>query len=240
MSATQDIAYRVVSGYVSDDVLRLMPEPEIHSAVVGHRLVGSMYVCPSKQECIDYYAGVSVYGEGVSEYILTLDCTGMRALHQNPAKSKLREFLVVMPQVMEIEEIDTLNMSKLRACPGCPFAKSCKSGELGGSSVETYIGQIIGPFFLPCHEVSGYQGNDTQLHTCKRQCVGAAVFRANIGVAKHLPNELLRLPEGSDPNVFGTLDEFVAHHRPDLSRAERSDMLSKCELYLLSELRKKV
>lgn len=81
-----------------------------------------------------------------------------------------------------------------RPCKSCPFlAKENPTKEdLGGASVETYIGQARGPFWLPCHSDKNYAGKQSNPDLVT-QCRGAAIFRANIGVAKQLPEPLLRL-----------------------------------------------
>lgn len=94
-------------------------------------------------------------------------------------------------------------------CHDCPFAKHTPAGALGGGSLETYLGQIVGPFFLPCHNSPGYNQFDVNLNN--RQCAGAAVFRSNLGVDRLMPGSLLHLPAG-DLVVFPGLLEFVVHH----------------------------
>jgi hypothetical protein len=107
---------------------------------------------------------------------------------------------------------------------------------LGGSPIQVYLGQIVGPFVLPCHSQKGYQGNDTPISA--GQCAGAAVFRANIGVDDMMPDALLHLEAGSDPNVFGSLEEFMTHHRPDLSDVAKAAMVALIPEFLRDELRK--
>ena len=36
-----------------------------------------------------------------------------------------------------------------KPCKTCPFRRDCTPGELGGSSVETFIGQAFGAFHIP-------------------------------------------------------------------------------------------
>jgi hypothetical protein len=136
--------------------------------------------------------------------------------------------------------IDICMMSDQRtaACKGCPFSKKSESGKLGGSPIETYLGQIIGPFFLPCHAAKGYKGNDEKIETCKCQCAGAAVFRANLGLDSRMPAALLRLPAHSDPNVFESLEEFVRHHRPELSEAEVEKLTDHVDVFFYNEYQK--
>jgi len=95
-----------------------------------------------------------------------------------------------------------------RPCPGCPFARACAPGGLGGSPVEVYIGQLLGGFWLPCHSNPDY---NQQTDATVSQCAGAAIFRANLGIDAILPPMLHRLPE-DQAAVFGTVEQFVAHH----------------------------
>ena len=113
-----------------------------------------------------------------------------------------------------------------KACSSCPFSKQCLPGDLGGSPVETYVGQSVGPFFLPCHSCNGYKGNDSTDMSKHPQCAGAAIFRANIGRAELMPGPLLQLFADSDPHVFDSMEEFIAHHRPDLTPEEVGQMAS--------------
>lgn len=100
----------------------------------------------------------------------------------------------------------------MKTCPECPWSRAVKPGALGGSSPGKYVGQSIGPFVLPCHlhcdfDDPEWKGKiiDTQ------QCRGAAIFRANIGIAESLPPILMRQPADREV-VFADHAEFVAHH----------------------------
>lgn len=104
-----------------------------------------------------------------------------------------------------------------KACKSCPFSRNCESGALGGSSVATYLGQILGNFYLPCHAAANYLGNDTPISSQHVQCAGAALFRQNIGT--YVPDPLLKIEGGEDDNVFKTLEEFIAHHEPEFTPA---------------------
>lgn len=98
-------------------------------------------------------------------------------------------------------------------CATCPFARTTAPGTLGGSPVETYIGQVHGPFVLPCHCAVNYddpQWREKAIDT--PQCAGAAIFRANVGAAAKMPAAIHKLP-GGHPNVFSNEAEFVAHHK---------------------------
>jgi len=98
-------------------------------------------------------------------------------------------------------------------CKSCPFSRSVEPGALGGSPVEMYIGQSVGPFLLPCHKTCDLDDPDWKksFEHNSLQCAGAAIYRANIGVANLLPSGILRLPQDKD-TVFASHAEFVAHH----------------------------
>lgn len=97
-----------------------------------------------------------------------------------------------------------------KPCAECPFRRDIKPGFLGGSPVEAYIGQTILPFLLPCHCAKGYDQKRKELGV--PQCVGTAIFRANLGVAWLMPDSLLKMPPNTHL-VFGSMAQFVAHHK---------------------------
>jgi hypothetical protein len=97
-------------------------------------------------------------------------------------------------------------------CRNCPFSRTTEPGYLGGSPPETYIGQICGPFVLPCHAGHNYHDPVARRDPNNLQCAGAAIFRANVGVDGGMPAKLLHLPIDNN-KVFGTFAEFLAHHR---------------------------
>lgn len=96
-----------------------------------------------------------------------------------------------------------------KPCPACPFSRAVAPGALGGSPVEVYVGQAHGPFVLPCHAAAGYSPATTTPDT--PQCAGAAIFRANLGLAGLMPPGIHRLPADVEA-VFADVGEFIAHH----------------------------
>ncbi len=113
-------------------------------------------------------------------------------------------------------------------CAACPWRRDSKPGGLGSKEpTETFIGQVYGPFYLPCHCGYPRDGSDPdwkEKALKAPQCAGAAIFRANIGVSRHLPEQLHRLP--ADPaKVFETAEEFTAHHKK-CSLDHASDLLA--------------
>lgn len=106
----------------------------------------------------------------------------------------------------------------IKPCGTCPFSRSVRPGALGGGSIPQFIGQVCGPFFLPCHSQPNYGEIRSQMKSGAggfeeaRQCAGAAVFRANIGRPGTGANSMeLTLPPDRE-KVFSSYAEFVAHH----------------------------
>jgi len=98
-----------------------------------------------------------------------------------------------------------------KPCSTCPFSRDCVPGKLGGSPVETFIGQAFGAFHIPCHERIDY--TDPNWRTaCVRvsQCAGVSIYRSNCHPAER-PDMLLVLPANTDL-VFASPAEFMAHH----------------------------
>ena len=87
-----------------------------------------------------------------------------------------------------------------------------------------YVGQAVLPFWLPCHSSANYCGKASDVNNVT-QCVGAATFRANIGMTRaQLPEPLALHPENKKL-VFSTLAEFYAHHKK-ISVIEAQDILT--------------
>lgn len=95
-------------------------------------------------------------------------------------------------------------------CGSCPFSRAVKPGTLGGSHPTVFVGQSIGPFILNCHRAEGYADKQTDVLNVA-QCAGAAIYRANLGVADRLPDEIHALPADHE-SVFSSHAEFVGHH----------------------------
>ncbi len=80
-------------------------------------------------------------------------------------------------------------------CSTCPFARTCEIGATGGASVFKLAGQANGPFMFPCHSTHDSSKLEERLKAAdpaaNSQCAGAAIFRANVGVAGHMPDPLL-------------------------------------------------
>lgn len=106
-----------------------------------------------------------------------------------------------------------------KPCAECPFARATAPGQLGGSFPTVFIGQAYGPFMLSCHMDPAYAADRRSPDLL--QCAGAAIFRANVGVAALMPKKLHALP-ADGKLVFATPAELLAHHaRMDPNDAER-------------------
>src|SRR5688572_32839375 len=100
-------------------------------------------------------------------------------------------------------------------CRECCFRRDIEPGNLGGSPVETYVGQSLLPFWVPCHCSRNYAGKASDVNEVT-QCAGLAIFRSNIGVRP--VRGLLSLPRDTEL-VFSTLADFYSHHKR-ISRIE--------------------
>lgn len=114
----------------------------------------------------------------------------------------------------------TRNVTK--PCKDCPFMAWTEPGALGGSEPEVYMGQIFGPFMLPCHKACDFDDPQWREKTVSTpQCAGAAMFRKNMGISDYLPEIIHSLdPEGP---VLDDPVKFYAHHKqisPEQALAE--------------------
>jgi hypothetical protein len=99
-------------------------------------------------------------------------------------------------------------------CGSCPWRRTTTPGQLGGSSPVTYLGQVNGAFWLPCHSFTDYNDPKWRDNTAKPQCAGAATFRTNIqwqGFGTSAAKILHTLPANTEI-VFASNEEFLAHH----------------------------
>lgn len=100
-----------------------------------------------------------------------------------------------------------------RPCGQCPFARRTRAGDIGNSDPTVYLGQVVGPYFLPCHKSPGYEIDRGRMDHL--QCAGAAVFRTHLEeggfMFAQLPHQLARLP-ANHAEIFSTPVEFLSHH----------------------------
>jgi hypothetical protein len=100
-----------------------------------------------------------------------------------------------------------------KPCGDCAFRRTSKQGNLGGSPVETYVGQVRGPFWIPCHSCPGYRAKQSVFGE-EAECAGTGIMRANLGLDKLMPKGLRRF-EADHNLVFSTFAEFMHHHDPE-------------------------
>lgn len=99
-----------------------------------------------------------------------------------------------------------------KPCSQCPWIRTVEPNALGGSDALVYIGQVHGPFFLPCHHDCDFSDPNWKEKVDTQQCAGAAIFRANVGIESMMPDFLHKLPADEEA-VFSNAAQFIAHHR---------------------------
>lgn len=128
-------------------------------------------------------------------------------------------------------------------CNECAFRRDSKPGidALGGAPAEVYVGQIHGPFRIPCHRHypkndsdQEWRNNDSTMFEIP-QCAGSAVFRANLGRNNTVPKDMRLDPDRA--TVFSSYAEFYAHHKSiSLFEAERQLSVRPPATLLLEEM----
>ena len=112
----------------------------------------------------------------------------------------------------KIKSIKFVESKSKKACGACPFKRNSFSEKPspGGSHPFVYLGQIRGPFWLPCHKDKDYTGKGSDPAVVS-QCRGAAIFRSNLDTPYKLPEQLLSL-EKDTGDVFSNESEFLQHY----------------------------
>ena len=130
-------------------------------------------------------------------------------------------------------------------CNECAFRRDSKGGikTLGGSPPEVYVGQIHGPFRIPCHKHYPKTQDEAEWRASDKvfeipQCAGAAVFRANVGRSAEVP-EYMHMPADREA-VFSSYAEFYSHHKGiSLFEAEKQLQVNTPTILLNEQLGKK-
>jgi len=122
-----------------------------------------------------------------------------------------------------------MTQKRKKPCKECPFRKdnTLKGEHPGGAHPFVYVGQSLGPFWLPCHMDKNYNDKKSDPKVVD-QCAGAAIYRANTGLAERMPEQILALPEDKEL-VFATHEEFLGHYL----ELPKDFKLSKDDLNLL-------
>lgn len=101
-----------------------------------------------------------------------------------------------------------------KPCKTCPFTRKVEPGYLGGSPLETYVGQHFLPFRVPCHEHVDYSKKDWKPGALKvNQCVGFAMCRNSAGLDDVMPEELMKTEYDDQVDGFRNIWEFWAFHK---------------------------
>jgi hypothetical protein len=98
-----------------------------------------------------------------------------------------------------------------KPCRECPWRRAALRGWLGDMGIETFLDHAHSESVLDCHLGDGSQ-----------QCVGAAIYRANVGKRTRYPNLILMMPADRE-KIFTSPMEFTAHH----TLGEPNDKLPK-------------
>lgn len=105
-----------------------------------------------------------------------------------------------------------------------------------GNHGESFAGQSIGPFMLPCHMQREFGEWKTRMIAGGDlpMCAGAAKFRSNLGISELLPECLGRLPSDHE-TVFSDHAELLAHHNGTTLEQERERVKNGEVLEMLAE-----
>tara|TARA_R100000541_G_scaffold21346_1_gene31291 strand:- start:26994 stop:27416 length:423 start_codon:yes stop_codon:yes gene_type:complete len=127
--------------------------------------------------------------------------------------------------------------SKTKCCGACPFKKknNLSGSNPGGSPPEVYLGQVRGPFWLPCHKDKNYADKNSDPAKVS-QCAGAAIFRSNCDLPYELPEAIAILPKDTE-TVFANEAEFYAHYKGiKIEEAEKMLTRKTLDSLLIKEL----
>lgn len=95
-------------------------------------------------------------------------------------------------------------------CSGCPFSRHSPMEKAGKVSPFVLLGQVYGPFVLPCHQEPGYEKgvyNPAHAH-----CAGAATFRGNVEVGDRVTHLNLPVLPKNTLDVVATPAELLMKH----------------------------
>ena len=152
----------------------------------------------------------------------------------NVAPATLSEKSLALGETVERD----VRFALRKPCAACPYSRTTTPGSLGGSDPSVYVGQSLGPFWLPCHCSTDYSDPEWKQDTSKPQCAGAAMFRDAIGVAGLMPPALHRL-KADTSLVFSSHAELLAYHRQiPLEEAQKQLRMAPPELLLELEMLK--
>jgi len=97
----------------------------------------------------------------------------------------------------------------VRPCGECPFRRD-RAGAFADQVCGVQLaGQAHAPFVLPCHADPNYPGPGVPKLDGVQQCAGAAVYRANVGLADHCAAAGLHALPADPAAVFASAAELV-------------------------------
>lgn len=99
-------------------------------------------------------------------------------------------------------------------CKNCPYKKDAtvEGPFIGGTHISEYIGQLLGPFWLPCHADPNYEGNSTPTGSTSK-CRGAMRMRYKMPNRSDFDaHDLLSTAPDINNEVFDNIYEFLQHY----------------------------
>jgi hypothetical protein len=131
-------------------------------------------------------------------------------------------------------------MKKTKPCKECPFNKKANLSikDLGNASPETYIGQLNGSFWLPCHMEKNYNGKESSPDDV-RICAGAAMLRSKLPIKEKFKSHLTPILEDTDNSSFDSCADFMTHYKKiPLEEAEKLTDNNHIKAYVTLEYSK--
>ena len=110
--------------------------------------------------------------------------------------------------------VENLPPATDQICNDCPWRRNATPGWLGPQTAEEWLDIAHSEAPVACHQTIRGGGDWEDGRT--RQCLGLAVFRANIGKRSRFPKVATAEPDKE--RVFSWDDEFLAYHYGDVEQ----------------------
>lgn len=112
--------------------------------------------------------------------------------------------------------LETLPPATTKICNDCPWRRAAVPGWLGPMTAEEWIDIVHSDAPIACHQTIRHDNVDDAGHGkwddgVTRQCLGSAVYRANVMKSPRHPN-VARAEMPDYVNVFSWDNEFLDHH----------------------------
>ncbi len=110
-----------------------------------------------------------------------------------------------------LEQLENLAPVRDTICNECPWRRVALPGFLGPFSAREWIEKAHSQYDQPieCHKtITGDRWDDKPL----RQCLGAAIYRRNVGWLPKYFDKVYVAPFTDTETIFGTPGEFLEHH----------------------------